>query len=1107
VLNTEDVEITASAQALNNGVTVTFGANTGHTLDDYWEFTATTENPLLLEDESGNDLVFVGNNGRVGIGTTSPAAPLHIKGTDENVLELDAASGQASIIWKVNNTHTWEERADANKWQLYNYGAAQWVLNAVSGSAGVGYVGINTQTPGFPLHLYGATTQEARIQSTDSGVYSRLQLKSHAAGYGQVLFGDSETDSAGYLMYTHSSDLMTMGSTGHMLLDSGDNVNLDAHSSVFNFKRQGSEMFRLTCGASSPITFQPKQDAYDMAFNQYDGTEVMRITDNARVGIATTAPGAYLDVAADNITALFGSDDAAAGTRTNSTNKIARIGLAHYTNAEEPATLLVPVSTEYDNYINYGGGSSYLNATTIHRWYTAANNITTNGTERMRLQSDGELVIGATVGNSNVDVKLSVAGHVIIDAGGTDNALGFDNFETVLEQSGSAIFKARTWDGSGYYVPILWTGTAATQNLQLHGGVMSLSGTSVGINEADPAYNLDVVGTTQLSGNSVITGTLGVTDVATLAGIDMGRSVDNILISSNGVSTLDTDLVSADYVGTHYAPVAITGTIGGSITDNQIAFGATTANSIEGSANLTYYANDIKLGTADTNQNIYLEVSASGAGYTAAGVKLLTYNGANRPGGVYSYNHPNTAGWYSGPLYGTSFKWGIAYKSSLTDTDGSLETTAEYANAIITVEPDGDVGIGTTTPARTLDVAGTVGVDDYIYHNSDSDTYMLYGTNTWRLVVGDETALYALKDSSALIGINTTSPQTYSDAFTVKGPSTNSNPFGIINSDATVKGGMRTDKTDNYLSFHTVSESDLRFYYNNAEANTALIIKGSGATAGNVGIGTTDPASLLHVSGGSIKVDGATSSIDVGATGGYGSTIRADSHQPLDIRGNSGYGGSIMFTRNAGAYSFRAGMLTNTSRMDIANNDGSGGGEIISFTSGKDVGIGTTGPAYKLDVVGTTQLSGAATVTGTFAVEPSNATNIITQAMKNDISSDTALSNSYNRYFAQAVSGDGAGNVITRLTAPPAPSVGDEYFIVASTYHGPQPADESAQVTITADSGDTINKTAGAIEIAFTASTTSLTTPNYRTAHLICVESFEGAATWAMTISDYGPTS
>ena len=73
------------------------------------------------------------------------------------------------------------------------------------------------------------------------------------------------------------------------------------------------------------------------------------------------------------------------------------------------------------------------------------------------------------------------------------------------------------------------------------------------------------------------------------------------------------------------------------------------------------------------------------------------------------------------------------------------------------------------------------------------------------------------------------------------------------------RGAFRTDATDNYFAMATKTASDIRFFYNDAEANTALIIKGAGATAGNVGIGTTAPAQKLHVEGGFRFRDGNSS--------------------------------------------------------------------------------------------------------------------------------------------------------------------------------------------------------------------------------------------------------
>jgi hypothetical protein len=66
------VEITGSPQLLNNNVWITFGSTTGHTIGDYWTFTTTVTNPFYLQNAAGTDIFYVGNDGKVGIGTTSP---------------------------------------------------------------------------------------------------------------------------------------------------------------------------------------------------------------------------------------------------------------------------------------------------------------------------------------------------------------------------------------------------------------------------------------------------------------------------------------------------------------------------------------------------------------------------------------------------------------------------------------------------------------------------------------------------------------------------------------------------------------------------------------------------------------------------------------------------------------------------------------------------------------------------------------------------------------------------------------------------------------------------------------------------------------------------
>jgi|21_taG_2_1085346.scaffolds.fasta_scaffold07323_2 hypothetical protein len=60
----------------------------------------------------------------------------------------------------------------------------------------------------------------------------------------------------------------------------------------------------------------------------------------------------------------------------------------------------------------------------------------------------------------------------------------------------------------------------------------------------------------------------------------------------------------------------------------------------------------------------------------------------------------------------------------------------EAGGSTIMVVSGSAVGIGTATPDYTLDVAGNIGVDQYIYHNGDADTNINFTDDRIRLKAG-----------------------------------------------------------------------------------------------------------------------------------------------------------------------------------------------------------------------------------------------------------------------------------------------------------------------------------------------------------------------------------
>ena len=158
-----------------------------------------------------------------------------------------------------------------------------------------------------------------------------------------------------------------------------------------------------TTSSTALVATADTSGALQLATN--NGTVAVTIDTSQNVGIGTTTPSYRVDA--------VGAGSPANGIMrtssnlTNSTTKYGYYTVGHYTNATAPFGFIQGESNSTENNVHIGGGAGEVTAATRIDFYTAANNTTTNGTERMRISSAGRVSINTTYADTQLNIAYN----------------------------------------------------------------------------------------------------------------------------------------------------------------------------------------------------------------------------------------------------------------------------------------------------------------------------------------------------------------------------------------------------------------------------------------------------------------------------------------------------------------------------------------------------------------------------------------------------------------------------------------------------------------------------------------------------------------------------
>ena len=334
-----------------------------------------------------------------------------------------------------------------------------------------GEVGIGTTSPSNPLEISSDTST--------SLVYQRTGVSANKWGF------HSDNDATYWQNVTSGSLLFTLQNGGNVGIGTtSPDSKLDVTGGDITVNTSGTGFMNFKYGAVGSETARGSitTDGIDLKVN---ATADLLLLPTGNVGIGTVSPGATLDVVGVGLSTLF----RVSNTETDATTKYGTFMGRHYTNSEENIAGMLLTSSSNGltgNRVSIGGGISAANAVNEIIFYTALNNTTLSGSERMRITNSGNVGIGMTtpytklvIGSRGTAAATSISAYDGIAFDFYNDGSPYKRHGVIISQAGDASESVLDFNTKAA------SGTNSTKMTILGNG-------NVGIGTTSPGAKLDV---------------------------------------------------------------------------------------------------------------------------------------------------------------------------------------------------------------------------------------------------------------------------------------------------------------------------------------------------------------------------------------------------------------------------------------------------------------------------------------------------------------------------------------------------------------------------------------------------------------------------------------